>query len=91
VYPELKSKKFQLGDLFNLKFVTDRIANFFRKMVKDAMEYREKNNVTRKDFIDLLMQLKKKGALEGEEKTEIAPDANYDAENSKLGAFLHEK
>ncbi|XP_059488820.1 cytochrome P450 6k1-like [Neocloeon triangulifer] len=89
----------KLGDLLGLKFISDKLANFFRKMVKDAMEYREKNNVTRQDFIHLLMQLKKKGQLEADpadksEKQENgtkqengAPD-NYE-ESGKLD-FTHD-
>jgi cytochrome P450 family 6 len=34
------------------------------KIVKDVVEYREKNNVKRNDFMDLLLNLKMKGALE---------------------------
>ncbi|XP_065352450.1 cytochrome P450 9e2-like [Cloeon dipterum] len=56
----------KVGDFFGLKFVSDRLANFFRKLVKDAIEFREKNNVTRSDFIQLLIQLKKKGELDAD-------------------------
>lgn len=73
-----------------MKFVSDRLADFFRKMVKDAMEYRDKNNITRNDFIQLLMQLKKKGELEADtadksEKTDDSSDANYNMEDGKIG------
>jgi hypothetical protein len=61
-------------------------------MVKDAMEYREKNNVTRTDFIQLLMELKKKGQVESDEKvTKVEDDAQYDAESSKLGKYFISK
>nr|AZP56677.1 CYP6K1d [Locusta migratoria migratoria] len=42
------------------------VSSFFRKMIADNVEYREKNNVTKRDFIDLLMQLKNKGFVEGD-------------------------
>jgi hypothetical protein len=59
-------------------------------MVKDAMEYREKNSITRNDFIQLLMQLKKKGELEADstdksEKTDESTDANYNMDDGKIG------
>jgi hypothetical protein len=62
--------------------------------VKDAMDYREKNNITRNDFIQLLMQLKKKGELEADstdksEKTDDGADVNYNAEDGKLGRIHH--
>ncbi|KAI7815421.1 cytochrome p450 [Rhyzopertha dominica] len=34
-------------------------SDFFINLVKDTVEYREKNNVTRKDFMQLLIDLKK--------------------------------
>jgi len=54
------------------------------------MDYREKNNITRNDFIQLLMQLKKKGELEADstdksEKMDESADANYNAEDGKIG------
>lgn len=40
--------------------------DFFMNVVKETVEYREKNNITRNDFMHLLIQLKNKGVLEGE-------------------------
>lgn len=40
--------------------------SFFMNVVKDTVEYREKHSVQRNDFMHLLIQLKNKGALEGE-------------------------
>lgn len=37
--------------------------NFFNSLVQETMEYREKNNVIRKDFMHLLIQLKNSGKL----------------------------
>ena len=41
-----------------VKMVPRDIANFFMKVVKDTVEYREKNNYIRKDFMQLLIDLK---------------------------------
>ena len=41
-----------------VKTVPKDIATFFMKVVKDTVEYREKNNYTRKDFMQLLIDLK---------------------------------
>jgi cytochrome P450 family 6 len=40
------------------------IANFFTKVVEDTVEYRERNNVTHNDFMELLIQLKSQGCLD---------------------------
>ncbi|XP_030765600.1 probable cytochrome P450 6a14 isoform X1 [Sitophilus oryzae] len=39
------------------------IENFFRKVIKATVTYREENKVIRKDFIHLMIQLKNKGAI----------------------------
>lgn len=62
VYPELARK---LG----VKTVRDDVAEFFMTVVKDVVEYREKNNVKRNDFMDLLLQLKSKGELNDENQS----------------------
>jgi cytochrome P450 family 6 len=41
-------------------------ADFFMSAVKQTVEYREKNNISRNDFMHLLIQLKNNGAIEGE-------------------------
>jgi cytochrome P450 family 6 len=46
-----------------LKVVKPLISNFFIRIVKDTVEYREKNNIHRKDFMHLLLQLKNRGFL----------------------------
>jgi len=55
-YPELAKK---LG----IKTVRDDVSEFFLKVVRDVIEYREKNNVVRMDFMNLLLQLKNDGKL----------------------------
>lgn len=48
---------------------TDReIENFFMNVVKDTIEYREKNNVQRKDFLQLLIQLKNQGSVDEDDE-----------------------
>ncbi|PSN57639.1 Cytochrome P450 6k1 [Blattella germanica] len=45
---------------FNIKSFSDEITDFFVNVVKETLDYREKNNIERKDFLNLLIQLKKK-------------------------------
>jgi len=37
--------------------------NFFRKLVRDVMELRKTTGTTRKDFMQLLIELKEKGKI----------------------------
>ena len=43
-----------------ITFLSNQVSVYFRKMVRDTVEYREKNNVQRNDFMQLLIQLKNK-------------------------------
>ncbi|EAT35330.1 AAEL012492-PA [Aedes aegypti] len=47
-----------------LKQTPADIERFFVNMVRKTVEHREKNNISRPDFLQLLMQLKNKGTLE---------------------------
>lgn len=40
--------------------------DFFMKIVKDTIQYREQNDVSRNDFMHLLIQLKNTGTLDGD-------------------------
>lgn len=42
------------------------INDFFMNAVKQTVEYREKNDISRNDFMHLLIQLKNNGAIEGD-------------------------
>lgn len=53
-YPDFARK-------IGIKTVRDDVSEFFMKIVNDVIEYREKNNVKRNDFMDLLLQLKNEG------------------------------
>jgi len=50
-----------------IKIVRDDVADFFMKIVKDVIEYRESKNIKRNDFMDLLLQLKNEGKMSFEE------------------------
>jgi cytochrome P450 family 6 len=45
---------------FNIKSFSNEVTEFFVNVVKETLDYREKNNVNRNDFLNLLIQLKKK-------------------------------
>uniref|UniRef100_A0A2M4BKV4 Putative cytochrome n=1 Tax=Anopheles marajoara TaxID=58244 RepID=A0A2M4BKV4_9DIPT len=48
----------------HIKGTAEDVSAFFFKVVRETIEYREKNNVQRNDFMNLLMQLKNSGQLD---------------------------
>lgn len=46
---------------FGVKAIRDEVSNFFMGVVKSTIDYREKNNIERNDFMDSLIKLKTEG------------------------------
>lgn len=59
-----------------IKFTNPHVENFFMSAVKDVINYRESNEVHRKDFMDLLIQIKNHGMLKGDEKNDFKVEVN---------------
>lgn len=55
----------KLADFLGVSTVDQDTVNFFLGTVKDAIEHRKKNNVVRKDFLQLLIDLKHQTEEEG--------------------------
>lgn len=53
----------KLISLLRMKFVDQDVEDFFMTLVSTNFEYREKNNIFRKDFLQLLMQLRNTGSI----------------------------
>lgn len=53
----------KLMSVFRIKCLDQSVEDFIKSMVKQTLEYREKNNVYRKDFFQLLIQLRNTGAV----------------------------
>ncbi|KAJ4448796.1 hypothetical protein ANN_00187 [Periplaneta americana] len=66
---------------FNIKSFSDEVTGFFVNVVKETLEYREKNNIERKDFLNLLIQLKKKIDINENDDEE---DKNYEDDLEKM-------
>lgn len=62
----LASASPSLASILKLKDGASAVSKYFRQMVAETVSYREKNSICRKDVMDLLIQLKNKGFLEGE-------------------------
>lgn len=61
----------------HVKTIADEVSEFFLGVVRDTIEYREKNNITRNDFMDLLIKIKNEETNDKERITinEIAAQA----------------
>ncbi|CAD1469270.1 unnamed protein product, partial [Heterotrigona itama] len=62
----------QIFNLFSMPYTERGITNFFMKTFKETVEYREANNVERKDFLNLLMQLMRNGYVEVDDSSNIS-------------------
>lgn len=61
----------KLARLLNLTVHHKDVAEFFNNIVKETIEFREENNVQRRDFMDMLIQLKNFGYLKGEDDQKV--------------------
>lgn len=53
----------ELLNALHFKETNSDVEKFFMNVVKETVDYREKNNIRRKDFMHLLMELKNQGHL----------------------------
>lgn len=56
----------KLSKFLRFKSFDDQVSKFFLNIVNETVQYRENNNVKRNDFMDLLIQLKNGGAIDGD-------------------------
>ncbi|XP_049824367.1 probable cytochrome P450 6a14 [Aethina tumida] len=59
----------RLGVALGVRQIDKDVSDFFFNVVKDTVEYREKNNVVRKDFLQLLMEMKSDDKSDGDGNT----------------------
>ncbi|XP_077300187.1 cytochrome P450 6a2-like [Arctopsyche grandis] len=50
---------------FKIRLINKDIEDFFVKTITETVKYREENNITRNDFLQLLIDMKKKDELSG--------------------------
>jgi cytochrome P450 family 6 len=67
-----------LLSVLKLSTLDPRISKYFRNMVEETVNYRERNNITRNDFMHLLIQIKNKVKLD---------DDNESLEQNVLGTL----
>ncbi|XP_055325951.1 probable cytochrome P450 6d5 [Sitodiplosis mosellana] len=66
--------------VLRIKSVCTQVETFIKTAVKQNLEYRERNNVVRKDFFQLMIQLRNSGTVQSDNEWNTAIQAN---ENEK--------
>ncbi|KAK7789229.1 hypothetical protein R5R35_007054 [Gryllus longicercus] len=67
-----------------IKLPPTHVADFFIRVVKETVDYREKNNIKRNDFMQLLIELRNKAQLlDDYENTELSSTQNEPPKVSK--------
>ncbi|GAB0099412.1 hypothetical protein DMENIID0001_152680 [Sergentomyia squamirostris] len=74
-----------VGRMFRVKSVDNNYEEFIYRILKETMTFREKNNVQRKDFLQLLLQLKNTGKVDSEDNWNIQSTGSDN--NSKTLTF----
>ncbi|XP_047118281.1 probable cytochrome P450 6a14 [Schistocerca piceifrons] len=79
----------KLPTLLRMKSSSSLVSEYFRSMVRETVKYREENNITRNDFMQLMIQLKNKGSVDGSKGGELK-DAEADGDKRKTCHSLSE-
>lgn len=66
----------KLAQLLRLRYVDKEVGDFMTGIVRQIVEHREKNNITRKDLIQLLIQLRNTGEVQGDDDWSTKATAN---------------
>lgn len=66
----------KLFELLRIKATPPEVESFIMSVVKQNLEYREKNNVSRKDFFQLLIQLRNSGTVQLDDQWETVMQAD---------------
>lgn len=59
----------QVLNFFSISYTEKSVTNFFTNMFKQTVKYRESNNIERKDFLNLLIQLMKNGYVNADDES----------------------
>lgn len=86
----LRTSMPKLYKLLGVQVIDPSVTRFFKNVVSQMIDQREKNGTRRHDFMDLLVELKNKGVLENESGAQICN--NEDAQAAKeIGKVIREK
>lgn len=65
-----------------------KFTRFFTKAVTEIIDYREANNIKRKDFLDLLIQLKNRGNIDNEVNSDMTEETKITLNVLLAQAFI---
>lgn len=74
-------------DTFSIPFTDSGVSKFFIKAFEETVDYRLNNNVVRRDFLDLIIQLMKNGYVEADDEKRFDPVNNISKETEKLNTL----
>nr|QTC11278.1 cytochrome P450 6PX1 [Phenacoccus solenopsis] len=77
-----------LRRLLKFKIIDEQVNDFFVNLVRDTIKYRETNNVTRNDFLDLLIALRNDTSMPHSDQftDQIMPDKKFELTDGLLTA-----
>lgn len=84
----------RLSKLLHIKMINDDVSEFYMRVVRDTLAYREKHQVQRNDFLNLLMELRDE-PTGGLTFNQIAAQAfvfflgGFETSSSTMGFALH--
>jgi cytochrome P450 family 6 len=74
--------------VLRLNPIDPKVSKYFRSMFKDTVNYRERNNITRNDFMQLLIQIKNNVNLDDEnEIPEMNSHGNLENKTSDFSMY----
>jgi cytochrome P450 family 6 len=73
----------KLSIFLNLKSIDNDVEDFMMSMVRDTMDYREKHNVSRRDFMQLLLQLRNGGKVSLDDDWDLTKTSKTDDKQVK--------
>nr|CAD7406662.1 unnamed protein product [Timema cristinae] len=80
----------RVAETLGISFIPKDVTKFFLRVVKDVVDYREKNSIVRKDFLQLLIELKGKRNVSSENHSndhkDLKTDDNIELTDSLLAA-----
>ncbi|XP_075165623.1 cytochrome P450 6a9-like [Haematobia irritans] len=93
-----------LARTLHMKVIAEDVSQFFMRIVRETVEFREKNNIRRNDFMDMLIDLKNKKSLRSEHGDELTNltleeiaaqalvffNAGFETSSTTLGFTLYE-
>lgn len=77
-----------LAKVFKFNVFSSEVTKFFHDVVEETITFREENNISRNDFLQLLIQLKNNGCLDGDAKAPVGTSLTLDEAAAQAFIFF---